>query len=158
MLELTFNNAIGEKEFSQAFFEQLTKAALVAFGLSKGKIGLSINLVGEGRIRFLNNKYRKKNKATDALSFPLFDKSNLEDYLKNRDGAKKSKTDIIELGDIFICLPVIRRQAHEEKKNLKFLVSFLTVHSFLHLFGFDHEEEKDRRKMEKMERHLLSNL
>lgn len=120
--------------------------------------GLSINLVGERRMRFLNWRHRKINKATDALSLPLHEKTALKKKLKAA-SAKKTGSSIIELGDVFICPSIIQRQVHQEKQNPKWLLGLLTVHSILHLFGFDHKRSvKEANEMAYLERRIMKKL
>ncbi|MDO8494963.1 MAG: rRNA maturation RNase YbeY [bacterium] len=158
MLEIVFNNTISERKYQKEFFEKIAKAALAAFGLSEKGIGLSINLVGTNRMRLLNQKHRRKNKPTDVLSFPLHKKADLEKQFRAKTSVKKPRTVIIELGDIFICLPVIRQQA-EKENNLESLLCLLTVHSILHLLGFDHEQSASAElEMQKWQDKILNKL
>lgn len=93
----------------------------------------SIVFVGEEEIHHLNKEYRGIDRITDVISFAFEDNAYLE------------YNDIRLLGDIYICIPKMKKQAveygHSEKREL----SFLTVHGLLHLLGYDHmtkEEEK----------------
>ena len=96
-------------------------------------------------IKKLNKRFRKKNKSTDVLSFPFYDKKNLIKKIKN----KKE----IYLGDIIINLNKVKN-----KNNLKFFkLNFdkLWIHGFTHLFGHDHKKEKDFKKMHQIENDYL---
>ena len=96
---------------------------------------------GNQEIKKLNKRFRKKNKSTDVLSFPFYNKQNLKKKIKN----KKE----IYLGDIIINLNKVK-----DKKNLKFFkLNFdkLWIHGFAHLFGHDHKKEKDFKKMHRIE-------
>ena len=109
-------------------------------------IELSINLVSEARIRYLNQKYREKNKVTDVLSFPL----------NQKNGVKIGIGGIIPLGDIFICLPIAKENAIKEGMSLDLELAFLTVHGFLHLLGYEHEKsEKGKKTMFKLQDKIL---
>lgn len=109
-------------------------------------IEFSITLCGERKIRSLNAQYRRKDKITDVLSFPLEDKPmNL---------LKKSKLmfPVLSLGDIFICKEVAMRQAKEFNLKAEEELIYLGVHGLLHLLGFDHEISRaDEKKMQKEE-------
>ena len=149
MIDLTFNNLTADRSHGRVFFEKILKVSAKETGLGSKKIELSINLVGEGRIKALNKKYRGKNKATDVLSFPINEKVDV----------KSAKNAIINLGDIFICLPVAKRYALREGVSLDFKLAFLAVHGFLHLLGYDHEQsfaEKD--KMFALQNKILMNF
>lgn len=109
-------------------------------------IEVSLNLVGEAKIRELNKKYRNKNKITDVLSFPLEEKS-----LKNYG--------ILSLGDIFICLPFAKKEAIADKMTLQAKLAQLTMHGFLHLLGYDHEiSAKETKRMFGLENKILEQL
>lgn len=100
-----------------------------------------------------NKKHRGKKGTTDVLSFPqiLPKKVNSRDFRRYR-----SKF----LGDILISLDQAQKQADEQNIDLKCEVLFLTVHSILHLLGFDHETEKQRLEMQALEskiwRHVVT--
>jgi len=106
----------------------------------------TLMLSNSKEIKKLNQKFRKKNKSTDILSFPFYEKKEL--LLK----LKKNKE--IYLGDIIINLNKIKN-----KKNiLNFRSEFnrLWVHGLVHLFGYDHKREKDYQKMKMVEKSFLS--
>ena len=155
MLDIVFNFETKKGSYPKTFFAETIKTALAVLGFSKEKIGLSINLVEERRMRFLNKRYRGKDQATDVLSFPLFKGAMLKERFSLSSRAKKTRSGIIELGDIFICLPVIRQRAKLEHKNPEAFLRLLVVHGFLHLVGFDHEQFGEQQVMEKMEQRIL---
>ena len=96
-------------------------------------------------IKKLNSKFRKKNKSTDILSFPFYSKKNLKKKIKNEKE--------IYLGDIIINLNKIRSK--KNIKNFKLEFDKLWIHGLVHLFGYDHEKEKDYRKMSQVEKNYL---
>jgi probable rRNA maturation factor len=111
----------------------------------KKKIYCTLLLSGNKEIKYLNNKFRKKNLSTDVLSFPFQPKKELNNLLKSEKE--------IYLGDIIINFNKI------EKKNLNsFKLEFdrLWIHGFLHLFGHDHKNEKDFLKMNQVEKKYLN--
>ena len=108
---------------------------------------------GKVKIKSLNNKYRQINKATDVLSFPIFE--NL------RPDKKVSEKNLpqIELGDLVICKELAKTQAVEFKISYEQEVIHLAVHGFLHLLGFDHEvSSKEEKIMEKLEAELVNKI
>ena len=145
MIDLTFKNHTSQKAPNESFFIKILKSAaktLKLDGSREPKIEISVNLVGETKIKNLNKKYRNKNAATDVLSFPL-----------STDTFKKYG--ILPLGDIFICLPVAKKEAEKENISVEKKLAWLTVHGFLHLLGYDHEgsaaeSEKKQRLEEKI--------
>ena len=96
-------------------------------------------------IKNLNNKFRKKNKTTDVLSFPFY---NIKDLKKK---LKKEKE--IYLGDIILNLNKIN--VKDSSQNFQLQFDKLWVHGLVHLFGYDHKKEKDFKKMNKVESNYL---
>ncbi len=99
-------------------------------------------------IKALNKKYRNKNRDTDVLSFPFFDRRELKKKLKDEKE--------IYLGDIIINLNKVKFK----KDSKQFLLEFdkLWIHGLVHLFGYDHKKDKDFFDMLKIEKRLLSYL
>ncbi|MBI2057536.1 MAG: rRNA maturation RNase YbeY [Candidatus Yanofskybacteria bacterium] len=144
MLDFSFNNFTRDKSFSENFFYKIIKKAVIELGLEDKNLGISLNLVGERKIREQSKKYLGKDKPTDVLSFPL---------------SKVSPDDkgLVLIGDIFICPTFAKRRAKRENVNIKSNMAWLTVHGLLHLLGYDHESsEKDRKEMEKLENKILT--
>ena len=100
---------------------------------------ISVTLTDNAYIRKLNKKYRNKDKHTDVLSFPMYDGGDF-DINECISGAM--------LGDIVISLERAAEQAGELGHSFLHEVAFLTIHSTLHLLGYDHEigpEEEERQ-------------
>ena len=91
---------------------------------------VSITFCDDANIRELNKKFRGIDKATDVLSFPLFDEEGHENYIPEID---------CMLGDIVISLERARAQAEEFGHSYERETAFLAIHSVLHLLGYDHE-------------------
>ena len=101
---------------------------------NKKDIELSIALVGQGRMRKLNKKYRKKNKVTDVLSFQYNNS-----------------------GEIAVCLREVKKNAKKTNIIFEEELARVLLHGLLHLLGYDHEKSKiEAEKMrEKEESYLL---
>ena len=98
---------------------------------------VSITFVDCEEIRTLNRDYRNKDSVTDVLSFPTFDED--EDIMPYDD-------ETIPLGDVIICYDRCLEQAEEFGHSVEREVAYLTIHSVLHLLGYDHmvaDEEKE---------------
>ncbi len=146
MLDLVFKNHTPKKSPNDKFFRQILDIGVRELKIKDKNVEVSLNLVGEAKIKELNKKYRNKNQATDVLSFPL-------------EESRLKKHDILPLGDIFICLPFAVKEAERQKISLEKEMTWLTVHGFLHLLGYDHEGSKqDVDKMVKLENKILSKL
>ena len=90
-------------------------------------------------IRRLNRKYRNKDKVTDVLSFPIYDDGNF-DISECISGAL--------LGDVVISVPRAKEQARELGNTFLQEIAFLTVHSVLHLLGYDHERSAEEDELQ----------
>ena len=111
---------------------------------------VSVSFVNNERIRELNNQFRNLDKSTDVLSFPLGENGTYD--LNNETGA-------YELGDIVISLETAVKQAQIYGHSLEREIGFLTVHSMLHLLGYDHETSKlEERKMREKQELILERL
>ena len=104
---------------------------------------LSLLFVGPKKMRQLNKKYRKKDKATNVLAFPF-------DGAQDEPGGKEA------LGEIVLCPFVIRKDALEYKISFKRAVSWMFVHGLLHLLGYNHKTSNDEKKMTQKEQQYLS--
>ena len=108
-----------------------------------------VTICDDESIREINKEYRNIDKSTDVLSFPMFSYS--EPEVPNEEMLEGDNT----LGDIIISLETATRQAEEYGHSVAREVSFLTVHSMLHLLGYDHIEEEDRVIMREREEYFL---
>ena len=106
------------------------------------------------KIKQLNNKFRGKNCPTNVLSFP----TSLENY-EVISSLKPTKADNPhELGDIAIAFEICQKEDTKSQIKFEYHVYHLIIHSVLHLLGFDHEEEENASKMEKIEVQVLAKL
>ncbi len=125
-------------------------AVLVSEGFTQNA-EVSVSFVSNSEIRSLNKVYRNKDSVTDVLSFPLTDS----------DGTMEtnSETGFVLLGDIVISIETAVKQANIYGHSLDREIGFLTVHSMLHLLGYDHETSKlDERIMREKEEAVLEKL
>lgn len=100
-------------------------------------VEISISLVGSDEIKSLNNEYRNKDKTTDVLSFPI------DDYM---------------LGDVIINIDKIKAQSRLYKTGFIREFSYLLTHSLLHLVGYDHMNDWDKKIMRINEEKILSGI
>jgi probable rRNA maturation factor len=104
---------------------------------------LSILLCDDGTIRKLNRRYRKKDKATDVLAFPM------------QEGPGPAAQPGL-LGDVVISLPTATRQAAEHDRPIIQEVTFLLAHGLLHLLGYDHANRREEQDMKAQTEGLLA--
>lgn|SRR3989344_1688087 len=156
MLDLVFQNNTGEEAPLDNFFIKVFETCDSILKLGDKNIELSLNLVGEEKIKELNKQYRNKDEVTDVLSFPMNETFNFQLPALP---AGRSTFNSIDLGDIFICLPFAKKQAKLENVDIETKLAQLAVHGFLHLLGYDHEKsEEEAEKMFNLEKQILSKL
>ena len=105
---------------------------------------VSVLICDNDEIKKLNGQFRDIDSPTDVLSFPMYDE----------DG----ELDPDELGDIVISLERAAAQAEEFGHSLRREVAFLTAHSMLHLFGYDHIDDSEREEMFEKQEEILAQL
>jgi probable rRNA maturation factor len=141
-LAVSVQNHAGRKGVPVArSFEAWVRAALA--GRRTGRVEVGIALFGEADARRLNREYRRRDYATNVLSFPF-------------EAARGERSSM--LGDLAICPAVVAREAREQGKRARDHFAHLTVHGTLHLIGYDHEHERDAEHMEAIERRVLAGL
>ncbi len=120
----------------------LAQRILVAAGAPRAE--LSVDVVGDGRMRRLNRRYRRIDRPTDVLAFAMREAGGPESPL---------------LGDVVISLPTAARQSAEAGHSINREMAVLLVHGVLHLLGYDHEQgPREARRMRRKEQALLRSL
>ena len=111
-------------------------------------IELSIAFIGQGRMRKLNKRYRKKNKVTDVLAF--------EEKKLPFEKFSQELQKIQGLGEIVICLREVKKNAKKYNSTFEKELGRVLIHGILHFLGYDHEKsEDDARKIEEREEYYL---
>lgn len=106
-------------------------------------VEVSVSFVGDEEIRNLNRDYRGVDKSTDVLSFPMDDEFIIVSRI---------------LGDVIINTRRVMEQAEELGHSNERELSYLTVHSILHLLGYDHMEDEDKKEMREREKLAMKEL
>jgi len=131
----------------QSTLAHLTERVLSAVGESRSE--LSLELIGERRMRRLNREYRKKDRPTDVLAFPI------REAVMPR--GMRPVTQM--LGDVVISLPTAVCQAREARRSIDDELAMLLVHGVLHLCGYDHERnQREAARMSRRERALFHRI
>ena len=112
---------------------------------------ISVTFTDNEKIQKINNEFRGIDKPTDVLSFPLTDyESSNVPFVDELDGS---------LGDIVISLERAEEQANEFGHSFEREIAFLTVHSMLHLLGYDHvNSEEEDEQMRALQRAILEKM
>ena len=120
------------------------------------RIVVTVAFAKKNRIKELNNLYRKVDRETDVLSFPMLDivypqsvKDFKEEYAP--DGS-------LYLGDIVICPKIAKKQAKQYGHSKKREIGFLALHGFLHILGYDHIESEDEKVMMETSESVLNEM
>ena len=109
-------------------------------------VEVSLSIVGRDEIHDLNKNYRGVDRETDVLSFPLEEEINMDGEV------------LVLLGDIVICLDIAKDQAKDFGHSLERELMYLICHSTLHLLGYDHIEDGEKKVMRKREKEVMRNL
>ena len=132
---------------AEAAIHRAIEAAAEIADAGTGDAELAVMLTDDGGIRTLNCNWRGIDKPTNVLSFPA-----LQPAAGAPDDAPRM------LGDIAIAYQTTRKEADDEQKPFDHHLSHLAVHGFLHLIGYDHENDDAAETMEALERDILAQL
>jgi probable rRNA maturation factor len=136
-------------DFENVAIQNAIKAALESEGVDFD-CEIEVIIADEQEIKDLNNETRGIDRVTDVLSFPMFE--SVDDAKADADGS-------VFLGSMVICKKRAIEQAQEYGHSVLREVSFLAVHSVLHLLGYDHElSEEDEREMFSKQSAVLENM
>lgn len=125
------------------------------------EVELNFILTDDEGIREANLEFRDLDKPTDVLSFPMIDYEVAADFshlLNCRAEYFNPETEDLILGDIIISLDKVHEQSEAYGHSGEREIAFLTAHSMLHLFGYDHMNEDERIRMEGKQENILNNL
>lgn len=142
-----------EKEEYEKTIKQVVETCFKEEKIENSKLYISITLTTPENIHKINKQYRNVDRATDVLSFPMFEKQELEEKIKNNDFEHE---DI--LGDIVISIEKVKEQAKEYGHSFEREFAYMLVHGFYHLMGYDHIEEEDKIIMRPKEENILNKL
>ena len=139
--DVSWSKKIKNKE---VFFNSVCNTFPKKYKFFNKKVNFTLLLSNNQKIKKLNNRFRKKNKPTDILSFPL-----------NKNSIIKKKT---YLGDIIISYNFMNKPKTNQKRVFQDRVIKTFIHGFLHLVGFDHIKNKDYKKMLKVENQIYQSV
>ena len=121
--------------------------------LENSQLYISITLTNPENIHKINKEYRNVDKETDVLSFPMFEKVEIDNKVKNNDFQHEDV-----LGDIVISIEKVKGQAQEYGHSFERELAYMIVHGFYHLMGYDHIKEEDKILMRPKEECVLNKL
>ena len=157
-MKTTLNLNIGDKNWddrlpdaaavSENVFQTVINRLKPEFLQGKKEVGLNVELGGDEEIQALNRQFRNLDKPTNVLSFANIDDDDFFDALPEMTE--------VELGDIIIAFETMAAQSAELEIGFKEHYIHILVHGILHLLGYDHTEEEERKEMEALETRLLA--
>lgn len=160
---IEFNNVKGLEAFNEDIGSLITRVIEAAIRYEEFNFNyeVSVTITDNSGIREYNSQYRNIDRETDVLSFPMleFDKKDIIAHnFKVSEEDKNPENGNVVLGDIILSLEKAKQQAEEYGHSIEREVAFLTVHSVLHLLGYDHMIIEDEVIMRKEEEQVLSNM
>ena len=152
MYEIIYQDIEENKEY-EATIKKVVEKCFEEEGISASKLCLTITLTTPENIKKINKEYRNIDKETDVISFTMFEKQEIDEIISKR---KFEHEDV--LGDIVISIARVEEQAKEYGHSFERELSYMVVHGFYHVMGYDHIKEEDKQKMRPKEEKILNAL
>lgn len=146
--EINFLDIEENKEYAE-IIDRTLEICFKEEKIDKKNLYINVVLTNPENIRKINNQYRSIDKETDVLSFPMFEKNEI-------DSISGENPDV--LGDIVISIERVEKQAKEYGHGFKREFSYMLVHGFYHLMGYDHMEDNEKKEMREKEENILEKL
>ena len=146
-MNIVFDN---EENVSKDLLKTMEDSANYALELEKipnDRVEISVSFVSKEEIKELNSEYRNIDKSTDVLSFPQFERDE-----------EVPEFGPIYLGDVVICVDIAKEQAESFGHSYERELIYLFTHSILHLLGYDHMIEEEKKIMREREEEIMSHL
>lgn len=152
ILELNYLD-IDENDSYKEIIKKVLKKCFEIEKLENKNLYVNVVLTNAKNIKSINKEHRGIDKETDVLSFPMFEKDELDEKIKSGDFPYEDV-----LGDVIISIEKVREQAEEYGHSFERELSYMLVHGFYHLMGYDHIEEEDKKIMRPKEEKILNEL
>lgn len=140
---------IDENKDYEALIEKVVSKCFEEENLLDSKLYLSVILTDPAHIQEINKEYRNIDKPTDVLSFPMFEKNELENVSFENEEV---------LGDVVVSIEKVKEQAIEYGHGFERELAYMIVHGFYHLMGYDHMIEEEKEIMRAKEENVLNKL
>ena len=151
-VELVYNG-IDENERYKEIISLVINKCFEVEKLENLNLYMSVTLTTPEEIRRINNEFRNIDKETDVLSFPMFEKEEIDEMVLS------GKNEIPEaIGDIVISIARVEQQAEEYGHSFDRELAYMVVHGFYHVIGYDHMVEEDKVVMRAKEENVLNML
>ena len=151
-VELVYNG-VQENEEYEKIIELVIDKCFHVEKLENLNLYISVTLTTPSEIRKINNQFRNIDKETDVLSFPMFEKIELDEMVK------MGENQIPEtIGDVIVSIDRVYEQAKEYGHSFERELAYMVVHGFYHLMGYDHMIDEDKVVMRAKEENVLNLL
>ena len=148
---------VEEKDSHEDLIDRGVEKCFEIENLDESKVYVAITLTTPEEIREINKEFRKIDKETDVLSFPIFEKKDIDMLRKNGEIVDEDMPQDV-LGDIIISMKKVEEQAKEYGHSVERELAYMVVHGFYHLMGYDHMVEEDKKVMREKEEKVLESL
>lgn len=152
MYQLEYLDIEENKEYEE-IIKKVIEQCFKEEKLQDSKLYISVTLTNPKNIHEINKQYRNVDMETDVLSFPMFEKHEIDTKIKNQDYKYEDV-----LGDIIISIERVEEQAEEYGHSFERELAYMLVHGFYHLMGYDHIKEEDKSIMRPKEEKVLETL
>ncbi|MCR5146641.1 MAG: rRNA maturation RNase YbeY [Clostridia bacterium] len=151
-VELVYNGVQENDEYEKIIDLVIDKCFHVE-KLENLNLYISVTLTTPAEIRKINNQFRNIDKETDVLSFPMFEKIELDEMVKSGENEVPET-----IGDVIVSIERVQEQAEEYGHSFERELAYMVVHGFYHLMGYDHMVEEDKVVMRAKEENVLNLL
>lgn len=150
-MNIIFENLIENEQIEPKLQENLGIAIEITMEYEEfgDDFEVCVSFVDKDEIQRMNREYRDIDRVTDVLSFPQYDEDGGFVGIEDED---------IFIGDVVLCVDKAHEQAVEYGHSFEREMIYLTIHSILHLLGYDHEEEDDKVQMRSREKAIIQIL
>ena len=148
---------VDKKDSHEDLIDRVVEKCFEIENLDSDKVYVAITLTTPENIREINKEFRNIDKETDVLSFPIFEKKDIDMLRKNDEVVDKNMPQDV-LGDIFISIDHAKMQAEEYGHSIERELAYMIVHGFYHLMGYDHMNDEDKKAMREKEEKVLKSL
>ena len=152
ILELNYLD-IDENDSYKEIIKKVLKKCVEIEKLENKNLYVNVVLTNAKNIKSINKEHRGIDRETDVLSFPMYEKKELDDKIKNKDFEHEDV-----LGDIVISIEKVKGQAQEYGHSFEREFAYMIVHGFYHLMGYDNIKEEDKVIMRPKEENVLNQL
>lgn len=162
MAEVIFQDIPENKEY-QELTEKVIQKCFEVENINPTSFYICVTFTTPANIRQANKQYRNIDKETDVLSFPMFEKEELDKMVESHtieEWKQNTENEALQeiLGDIIISIARVEEQSKEYGHSFERELAYMLVHGFYHLRGYDHMEEDEKKIMREKEENVLSQL